>query len=97
VAGNVVRMKARFFNLAKEDISNTEDDMTDHPDDFFVCIENVDTSKDPRITLTSWRKDQCAKDLSACSCRYKLYGKQDENEGLPFGGYPSIEAYRFAR
>tara|TARA_R110000824_G_C15192320_1_gene674892 strand:+ start:207 stop:1706 length:1500 start_codon:yes stop_codon:yes gene_type:complete len=97
VAGDVVRVKARFFNLAKEDISNTEDDMTDHPDDFFVCIETVDTSKDPRITLTSWRKDQCAKDLSACSCRYKLYGKMDENEGLPFGGYPSIEAYRFAR
>ncbi len=97
VAGNVVRIKARFFNLAKEDISTTEDDMTDHPDDFFVCVETVDTSKDPRITLTSWRKDQCAKDLSACSCRYKLYSKMDENEGLPFGGYPSIEAYRFAR
>ena len=80
VAGNVVRIKARFFNLAKEDISTTEDDMTDHPDDFFVCVETVDTSKDPRITLTSWRKDQCAKDLSACSCRYKLYSKMDENK-----------------
>ena len=95
VAGDVTRVKARFVNLAKEDITATDDDMGDLPDDFFVCIETVATSKDPRVTLASWRKDQCGKDLQACTCRFGLYGEYAN--GLPFGGFPSIEAYRFAR
>ena len=95
VVGDVVRLRSRFFNLAKDDVTNTEQDMTDSPDDFFVCIKTATTSTDPRIALDSWRKDQCAKNLEACRCRYALYGKY--HNGLPFGGFPSIEAYRFAR
>jgi len=95
VAGDAVRFKSRFFNLAKDDVTNTEQDMTDSPDDFFVCIKTATTSTDPRLALDSWRKDQCGKNLEACRCRYTLYGKY--SNGLPFGGFPSIEAYRFAR
>jgi len=95
VAGDVVRLKSRFFNLAKDDVTNTEQNMTDSPDDFFVCIKTATTSTDPRIAFNSWKKDQCTKNLEGCRCRYALYGKY--HNGLPFGGFPSIEAYRFAR
>jgi len=95
VAGDVVRLKSRFFNLAKDDVTNTEQNLTDNPDDFFVCIKTAATTTDPRIALDSWRKDQCAKNLEGCRCRYALYGKY--HNGLPFGGFPSMEAYRFAR
>ena len=95
VAGDVVRFKSRFVNLAKDDVTNTEQNMTDVPDDFFVCIKTVTTSADPRLDLDSWRKDECTKTLEGCRCRYALYGKY--HNGLPFGGFPSIEAYRFAR
>ena len=90
--GDVARIKALFKNPAKQGITSQED-VVSRPDAFFVCIAAA-TGKDPRFEFSYWRRDQCAKNLDACRCRYAKYG-QAYQKGLPFGGFPSIERYRF--
>jgi|TARA_Y100000004_G_scaffold43221_1_gene47306 lambda family phage minor tail protein L len=93
VAGDVVRIESKVENLAKVDTTDKQEDVLNRPDMFFVCIEEVATTKDPRYEQTYWRQDQCAKNLNGCKCRYLDYGKY--RRGLPFGGFPSIEQYKF--
>ncbi len=93
VAGDTVKMPAKIENLAKKDLSNTQENTATRPDLFFVCISTALTSKDPRYEQTYWRGDQCGKNLAACKCRYVDNGVYAK--GLPFGGFPSIEKYRF--
>ena len=93
VAGDVVRITSKIENLSKQDLSSTQEDTSIKPDLFFVCIAEVDTSKDPRYEQTYWRADSCAKNLNACKCRYVEAGVY--SPGLPFGGFPSIEKYRY--
>ena len=90
--GDVVRVKAMAQNLSKLDYTDTQEEVGNKPDAFFVCIQAA-TNKDPRYELEYWRRDQCAKTLKACQCRYVDYGRYDK--GLPFGGFPSIEKYKF--
>lgn len=94
VKGDIVRIKSKINNLAKLELTETGEDLIDEPDSFYVCIKNVDqAARDPRYDLEYWVKDQCAKNVLACRFRYELYGKY--SRGLPFGGQPSIEAFRF--
>ena len=93
VAGDVIRIISKIENIAKKEVTETQENLQTRPDQFYVCIEEVVTSSDPRYTLQSWRGDQCSKTLNACKCRYLDYGAY--NLGLPFGGFPSIEKYRY--
>jgi len=61
-------------------------------DRFFVCIKDHYTAQDPRYKSEYWREDQCGKTLFSCRLRYKEFAAE---KGLPFGGFPSIEAYRY--
>ncbi len=93
VAGDTVKMTSKIENLSKQDLSNTQENTLSRPDLFFVCIAEAATSKDPRYEQAFWRGDQCGKNLAGCKCRYLDSGEY--NKGLPFGGFPSIEKYRF--
>ena len=93
VTGDVVRIQSKVENLAKVNTTNKQEDVFNRPDMFFVCIADVTTDKDPRYEQTYWRADQCAKNLDGCKCRYLNYGEY--RKGLPFGGFPSIEKYKF--
>jgi hypothetical protein len=61
----------------------------DEPPAFFVCIKAHTTKQDPRFKKEYWVEDQCGKTLGACKMRFEGYTH------LPFGGFPSIEAYRY--
>jgi len=61
----------------------------DEPPAFFVCIKAHTTKQDPRFKKEYWVEDQCGKTLGACEMRFEGYTH------LPFGGFPSIEAYRY--
>ena len=93
VAGDCVKIGSKVKNLSKQGLNNTQENLLARPDLFFVCIAEVATSKDPRYAQSFWRGDQCGKNLKACKCRYLESGEY--NKGLPFGGFPSIEKYRF--
>lgn len=93
VAGNVVRIISKIENLAKKEVTDTQENLQSRPDQFFVCIQEVATSEDPRYAQASWRADMCAKTLNACKCRYLEHGVYAP--GLPFGGFPSIDRYRY--
>jgi len=93
VAGDVVRIESEIKTLAKVETTNKQEDVFNRPDSFFVCILEASTDKDPRYEQTYWRSDQCSKNLRGCKCRYIEYGSYAK--GLPFGGFPSIEKYRF--
>ena len=93
VAGDTVRIISKIENIAKKEVTQTQENLESRPDQFFVCIEEVATSSDPRYTKESWRTDQCSKQLNGCKCRYVDYGIY--RRGLPFGGFPSIEKYRY--
>ena len=93
VAGNVVRIISKIENIAKKEVTDTQEDLSNRPDQFFVCIAEVATSEDPRYAQSYWRTDMCAKTLNACKCRFLDNGEYAA--GLPFGGFPSIERYRF--
>ena len=90
--GDVVRIQNTSENLAKMETTDLQEEIANKPDAFYVCIQAA-TNKDPRYELAYWRRDQCAKTLKACKCRYVDYGTY--RKGLPFGGFPSIEKYRF--
>jgi lambda family phage minor tail protein L len=93
VAGDVIRIISKIENIAKKEVTKTQENLETRPDQFYVCIEEVATSSDPRYTMQSWRSDQCSKTLNGCKCRYVEYGIY--RLGLPFGGFPSIEKYRY--
>jgi len=59
------------------------------PPALFVCIKDHTSVQDPRFKKEYWVEDQCSKTLSACKMRFSEY------HHLPFGGFPSIEAYRY--
>ena len=56
----------------------------------FVCIQDHTSVEDPRFKKEYWVEDQCSKTLLACKMRFG-----DWKGGIPFGGFPSIEAYRY--
>jgi len=61
----------------------------DEPTALFVCIKDHTVFKDPRFKKEYWVEDQCSKTLNGCRMRFSEY------HHLPFGGFPSIEAYRY--
>ena len=61
----------------------------DEPVALFVCIKDHTSFKDPRFRKEYWVEDQCSKTLNGCKMRFGEY------HHLPFGGFPSIEAYRY--
>lgn len=93
VIGDIVRIKSTIYNLAKLELADPDEDLIDEPDLFFVCIQNAPLNKDPRYEKEYWVQDQCSKLLNGCHLRYKFYGEY--KRGLPFGGFPSIESFRF--
>lgn len=93
VTGDIVRIKSKFSNLSKLELVDPDEDMIDEPDLFFVCIKNAPINKDPRYEKEYWAQDQCSKSMNGCQIRYRLYGEY--KRGLPYGGFPSIEAFRF--
>ena len=56
----------------------------------YVCIQDHTSIQDPRFKKEYWVEDQCSKTLHACKRRFG-----DWKGGIPFGGFPSIEAYRY--
>jgi len=93
--GDIARIRSKFDNNFQQSLSSTQEAMANRPDDFYVCIK-ANTSadiQDPRFAREYWVKDQCSKRLISCKYRYLLFGENES--GLPFGGYPSIEAYRY--
>ena len=92
--GNVVRFRPKIKVLSKFGLVNTASDLNNSPDIFYVCIkDNGSTAKDPRYYKEYWVADQCSKTLKGCKLRWQHYGEYPK--GLPFGGFPSIESYRF--
>jgi len=61
----------------------------DEPAALFVCIKDHTVFQDPRFKKEYWVEDQCSKTLNGCKMRFSDY------HHLPFGGFPSIEAYRY--
>jgi len=63
----------------------------------FVCVKTHYSAKNnhPLIDLGTWKKDECAKDISSCKVRFG--GSNAFNNsldgGLPFGGFPGTERY----
>jgi lambda family phage minor tail protein L len=48
------------------------------------------SGKDPRFDKENWVQDQCSKTLSGCAIRF-----QKSENGLPFGGFPGIDKYKY--
>ena len=89
--GDVVRIKASKTSIiGKEKQVLTQGSESFEPDAFFVCIQDHTSEEDPRYSKEYWIEDQCGKTLDSCKMRYAEY-----QNGLPFGGFPSIEAYRY--
>lgn len=63
--------------------------LDDDPPVLFVCIKDHTSVQDPRFKKEYWVEDQCSKTLNGCKMRFSEY------HHLPFGGFPSIEAYRY--
>ena len=61
----------------------------EEPTALFVCIKDHTVFQDPRFKKEYWVEDQCSKTLNGCKMRFSDY------HHLPFGGFPSIEAYRY--
>ena len=94
-AGDFVRVSPKL-TVEGGDTFSTQKSMVNKPDSFYVCIQANDSSakKDPRFEREHWVKDQCSKSMASCKYRYLLFGKYQR--GLPFGGYPSIEPFRYS-
>jgi len=97
VVGDIVRFKPSIKILSKFGLSDTEENTDDQCNFFYVCVKNNgSTAKDPRYEKEYWIADQCSKTLNGCRLRFKHYVPEDKDaKGLPFGGFPSIESYRF--
>ena len=94
-AGDFVRIVPKI-SINDGDTFSTQSSMVNKPDSFYVCIQanNSSAKKDPRFEREHWVKDQCSKSLGSCKFRYLLFGELER--GLPFGGFPSIEPYRYS-
>tara|TARA_Y100000034_G_scaffold135598_1_gene208204 strand:- start:2601 stop:4229 length:1629 start_codon:yes stop_codon:yes gene_type:complete len=91
VVGDMVRVKPQMptgFTKPEDGAVNPGVSL----DRFFICIKDHYTAQDPRYKSEYWREDQCGKTLFSCRLRYEEFA---ESNGLPFGGFPSIEAYRY--
>ncbi len=95
VAGDVVSFPYDIKNLSKmRPGQNTQqDDTTNLSDRMFVCIQDVLPNLDPRYEIEYWVMDDCSKNIRGCRYRYNDFGEY--YKGLPFGGFPSIERYKF--
>ena len=91
VVGDMVRVKPEMPTAFTKPESSTVNPAVSL-DRFFVCIKDHYTAQDPRYKSEYWREDQCGKTLFSCRLRYEEFA---EDKGLPFGGFPSIEAYRY--
>lgn len=87
--GNVVVIKPGSGSLIDKDKCHTTDPASDEPPAYFVCIKGHTTNQDPRFKKEYWVEDQCSKTLNGCRMRF------GESPKLPFGGFPSIESYRY--
>ena len=67
------------------------------PSFFYVCISGTNIKTDPRKDRVHWMEDACSKNVLGCRLRFGNDAPSDKesNKGLPFGGFPSIEKYRF--
>ena len=93
--GDVVRVRPKFTVNFNSSYDQVADQLDSKPDMFFVCIQANDSSniQPPKIKSEFWASDQCSKTLNACTMRYILAGELEN--GLPFGGFPSTEVYRY--
>jgi len=91
--GNFVRVKPSKPSALDKPQGSTVDALG-APNRFFVCIQDHFSAQDPRYKTEYWVEDQCGKTLHSCQLRFSEFAKKS---GLPFGGFPSIEAYRYTR
>ena len=87
--GNVVVIKPGSGSLIDKNQVKMTDPASDEPPAYFVCIKDHSVRQDPRFKKEYWIEDQCSKTLNGCRMRF------GESTKLPFGGFPSIEAYRY--
>ena len=87
--GNVVVIKPGSGSLIDKNQVKMTDPASDEPPAYFVCIKGHTTRQDPRFKKEYWVEDQCSKTLNGCRMRFGEAAK------LPFGGFPSIEAFRY--
>ena len=93
VKGDFVRVKPNKPSALDKPEGGTVD-AVGPPNRFFICIQDHFSAQDPRYKTEYWVEDQCGKTLHSCRLRF---GQFAEANGLPFGGFPSIEAYRYTR
>ena len=92
--GHIVRIKS-YFNVSSKIGQSGEQENDDClRNHFYVCIKDSTTGKDPQFEKENWVADKCSKNLTGCKIRFKHYST-NYKKGLPFGGFPSIESYRF--
>jgi len=94
VVGDMIRVKPDMPTAFTKPESSTVNPAVSL-DRFFVCIKDHYTAQDPRYKSEYWREDQCGKSLFSCRLRYEEFAGGKDGRGLPFGGFPSIEAYRY--
>ena len=87
--GNVVVISPGSGSMIDKNKVKMTDPASDEPPAYFVCIKGHTTKQDPRFKKEYWVEDQCSKTLNGCKMRF------GESATLPFGGFPSIEAYRY--
>jgi lambda family phage minor tail protein L len=87
--GNVVAINPGSGSLIDKNEVKMTDPASDEPPAYFVCIKDHSVRQDPRFKKEYWIEDQCSKTLNGCRMRF------GESTKLPFGGFPSIEAYRY--
>ena len=87
--GNVVAINPGSGSLIDKNEVKMTDPASDEPPAYFVCIKDHSVRQDPRFKKEYWVEDQCSKTLNGCRMRF------GESAKLPFGGFPSIEAYRY--
>jgi lambda family phage minor tail protein L len=87
--GNVVAINPGSGSLIDKNEVKMTDPASDEPPAYFVCIKDHSVRQDPRFKKEYWIEDQCSKTLNGCRMRF------GESAKLPFGGFPSIEAYRY--
>ena len=93
IKGDFVRMKPTKRSAIDKPEGGTVDELG-AANRFFICIQDHFSAQDPRYKAEYWVEDQCGKTLHACRLRFSEFAK---TAGLPFGGFPSIEGYRYTR
>ena len=59
---------------------------------YFICSPTGESisGSDPRFDKVNWKADQCSKSVYGC---YLRFSGQENQEGLPFGGFPGTREY----